>query len=153
MEKTLKNLFTNNYWYLYQNCTGHQQGHFYVISSRDHMLQRLKKLKLYTKLGSETVYKYLHQNLFLISFVDYHHLKKVFSTEISHWITAWFLKSISGINLPLVASKAHILLTTVLPSLKNCKWLKTSCAYGALQRFEVFPKWQNIIFFLFASLW
>ena len=138
MGKTLKNLFTNNYWYLCKNYTGHQQGHFYVISSRDHMLQLLKKLKLYTKLGSETVHKYLYQNLFVISFVDYHHLKKVFSTEILHWIAAWFLKSISGVNLALVASKAHILPTTVLPSLKNCKWLKTSCAYGAHQRFEVF---------------
>ena len=30
------------------------------------MLQLLKKLKLYTKLGLETVHKYSHQNLFVI---------------------------------------------------------------------------------------
>ena len=50
MGKTLKNVFTSNYWYLCQNDPGHPLSHFYVISSRDHMLQQLKKLKLYTKL-------------------------------------------------------------------------------------------------------
>ena len=30
------------------------------------MLQLLKKLKLYTKLGPETIHKYSHQNLFVI---------------------------------------------------------------------------------------
>ena len=30
------------------------------------MLQLLKKLKLYTKLGPETVHKYSHQNLYVI---------------------------------------------------------------------------------------
>ena len=31
------------------------------------MLHLLQKLKLYTKLGSETVHKYSHQNLFMIT--------------------------------------------------------------------------------------
>ena len=31
------------------------------------MLQVLKKLKLYTKLGPETVHKYSHQNIFVIT--------------------------------------------------------------------------------------
>ena len=58
------------------------------------MIKLLQKLKLYTKLGRETVWKYSYQNIFVIIC----RLPAILTTRISHWTTASSVKSISGVE-------------------------------------------------------
>ena len=58
-----------------------------------------------------------------------------------------FTCKLTGLEITLVASDGHISSAIILPSLKNCNWLKKLCAYCVndhfVQNFEIFFKWQN----------
>ena len=112
------------------------------------MLQLLKKRKLYTKLGPETL-----QNtpIIICIKIHLHHLqitstyKDIFTTGISNWTTASSVKSIWGITLSVNVSgniKSPYFDAIISPTLKNCKWLKKLFAASAndhvIQSFEVF---------------
>ena len=73
------------------------------------------------------------------------------------WKAESTLEPPGSLYLEMVASNAHIPSATLLFTLKNCKRLQKLCACSAndhvLQSFEFFFWWQDLSFFLFASLW
>ena len=83
------------------------------------MLKLFKKLKLYTKLVSETV-KYSYQNLFVI-ICGLPTPKKIILLQQFYKsnFAALSVKSITGLEMPVAVSNAHILPGIVSPTSKN----------------------------------
>ena len=132
--------------------------------ARDVILQLLKKLKLYRKLGLDTVFKAtisFRTKIYLWSLVDYQHLQKYFY----NWnitLNYYFICKINirgnflYLEMPLVALNTHILTPLFHPlskTVNNSKgFVSVVLMIMSFQSFEVFYS-SKINFFLFASLW
>ena len=154
MRKTLKVIFTSNYWSLFKNncfeiCFEKKTkesvvgtfknistvgAHYWYTKGAFARLcqQFLKKLKLYKKLRLETVH-YMFPSKFICDHLQISSTyKSIFTTAISHWTTT---KSITGVtsfgNAP-CSIKCPYFNTIILSTLKNCNWLKKVCAYSAI---------------------
>ena len=114
----------------------------------DVMLQLLKKLKLYSKLGPDTVHKApisFHIKTYLWSLVDYQHLQKYFynwNIKLNYYFICKINIKGNFMQHQIPIFKHHNLATS-----KNCKWFKNLCAGSpndhVAQSFEVFSWWQN----------
>ena len=124
------------------------------------MLQLLKKLKLYTKLGPDiySIYiwphKFPHQNLFAITCTLPAPRKVFLQLELDTWkinITGNFIY----LEMPLIASNTHISRPLFRPLWKIVNDLKSYVpAVPMIMSFKVlkFISIDKISFFLFASL-
>ena len=121
------------------------------------MLQFLKKLKLYTKLGPETVHKPLisiHTKIYLWSFVDYQYLKKYFYIWNITLNCCFICKIISRLTLSGNASGYSSNAHNLTPLFHYPLWKIVHDSVPMIMSFKVLKYFSNvkISFFLFAIL-